>query len=47
MFEKTKKEIIDYDNLEYIYKDIMKCNWYSINEINYHDNVGCLLPLAA
>ena len=47
MFERTKKEIIEYDNLEYIYKDIMKFKWYSINEINYHDNVGCLLPLAA
>ena len=46
-FEKIKKEIVGYENLKNIYLNLMNEKCLPFNEIFYHDNVGCLLPLAA
>ena len=46
-YEKIRKEIIFGDNLENIYHHFMNCKCHPLNEMNYHDNIGCLLPLTA
>ena len=46
-FEVIKKEIIGYENLKDIYNNIMNKECIPFNEVFYHDNVGCLLPLIA
>ena len=46
-FERLRDEISRSENLDSIYKDIMNFPTLPFNEINYHDNVGCLLPLEA
>lgn len=46
-FQLLKEQITVDDSLENIYKDIMSYSCKAINEINYHANVGCLMPLSS
>ena len=46
-FQLLKEQITVDDSLENIYNDVMSFNCRGINEINYHANVGCLMPLSS
>lgn len=45
-FQLLKEQIAVDDKLENTYNKIMDINCKGINEINYHANVGCLMPLS-
>ena len=45
-YEKIKAQLTYDEKLEEIYYDIMNYRCGGLNEINYHDSVGCLLPVS-
>ena len=46
-YERIRREIVGRDNLERIYKYFMDYQCLPLDEIDFHDNIGCLLPLQA
>ena len=45
-FEILKNQIIERENLDYLYEDILNYNYLPLNEIDFSANVGCMLPFA-
>ena len=45
-FDLLYNNIVENEDLNLLYKDIITCGYLALNEIDYSSNVGCMLPFA-
>ena len=45
-FDLLYNNIVENEDLNLLYKDIITCGYLALNEIDYGSNVGCMLPFA-